>query len=151
MIEFLHKGAHVSSLTGEKINERQVVLAFERACCALRVRYGALFVLAPQWSDPPFYRLHAEQAPGLCDERLAAEMDRQLQLVNVEYASKRRSARLAAIEPNALPSGTLARRDAVLATRYRRANEQYKHRYLFTRLGEDVDLTRPVQALASQP
>ncbi|HEY3244845.1 MAG TPA: GH3 auxin-responsive promoter family protein, partial [Phycisphaerae bacterium] len=137
MIEFLHKGAHVSSLTGEKINERQVVLAFERACRTLGQESG-LFVLAPHWADPPFYRLHLDgPASG---GSLAIEMDRQLQAINVEYASKRHSQRLGPIEPHLLPPGTLAQADSLLATRHRRANDQFKHRYLFTRLGEDKHL-----------
>jgi len=59
MIEFLHKGAHACSLTGEKLTERQTVLAFERTRRALGLELSN-FVLAPYWDDPPYYVLHVE-------------------------------------------------------------------------------------------
>ncbi|MCA9047460.1 MAG: GH3 auxin-responsive promoter family protein, partial [Planctomycetaceae bacterium] len=48
LLEFLHKGAHVSSITGEKISESQVVTSVTRAAaeCDLSV---SLFTLTPRW------------------------------------------------------------------------------------------------------
>lgn len=61
LLEFLHRGARVASMTGEKLTEWQVVEAFRRACEARGIEPG-VFVLAPQWGDPPHYRLYLEGA-----------------------------------------------------------------------------------------
>jgi hypothetical protein len=141
IIEFLNKGAHVSSLTGEKVSEKQAVLAFERACRSIGLSCAS-FVLAPQWADPPFYRLHVEDGGG-CEPTvlpaLEAAMEAQLTAVNAEYASKRSSRRLGPVQVNTVPAGFLTDLDARSASRYRQANEQYKHRYLYPAPGEDAD------------
>ncbi len=175
IIEFLHKGAHTCSLAGEKLNERQVILAVERVRTtsfklqassfkpqalgrtsvagsseldgtskleARSLRLEALFVLAPRWGQPPGYRLYLENIGRQAADDWAARVDRALAEINVEYAGKRASGRLAGIEACRLPSGTLARFDAKLAGRHRRANEQFKHRYLMTRLDEDQALAQ---------
>lgn len=149
LIEFLNKGAHVSSLAGEKLTEHQVILAMQRVAGATE-RAPANFLLAPRWSDPPHYVLHAEAhavEPALGDT-LAVEFDRQLAQVNLEYASRRSSDRLGPIRLNLLPPDALARRDHQQAERHRRGNEQFKHRYLYCRPGEDADLER---ATATRP
>ncbi len=139
VIEFLNKGDHVCSLAGEKLTEHQVVLAMERA----GRRTGAVvhgFVLAPVWGTPPRYRLHLEATVAARPEQaaeLAAALDDELAAVNIEYASRRRSGRLEAMCVNILPDGFLAREDREQAERHRRGNEQYKHRYLLCRPGED--------------
>lgn len=143
VIEFLHKGAHVSSITGEKITERQAVLAFERASTETGL-HESTFVLAPRWADPPFYRLYVEQptdAPPDWSARLASALDDALRTINIEYASKRSSARLAPIEVAAVGDGVLKTLDREHASRYRLANEQFKHRYLLTRPNDDDKLT----------
>ncbi len=60
LLEFLNKGAHYSSLTGEKISEHQVVAAVEEAQRAARVRVNS-YLLAPIWDDPPYYALLVEE------------------------------------------------------------------------------------------
>jgi len=164
VIEFLHKGLHVSSLTGEKLTEQQVVQAFDRTRRALGLD-AATFVLAAQWADPPCYRLHVElPAPGassllpspfsLLSSRLADELDRHLRAVNIEYASKRDSARLGPVEVNVLPPGFLARLEAAPDSASRRRPEQYKHRYLYPQPGADADFplasSRPTPQPASR-
>ena len=143
LIEFLHKGVHTSSLTGEKLTERQVVLAFERAAKTARTRRQN-FVLAPQWGDPPHYRLHleGEASEMACPAALAEEFERQLQQINIEYASKRTSERLGPVELNLLPPGWLTGHDRECAELRGRANEQYKHRYLYSALEEDAAFPR---------
>jgi len=141
VIEFLHKGRHVSSLAGEKLTERQVVRAFEHARLALGFG-AATFILAPQWATTPFYRLHVEEgtvAGADQADRLTAEMERQLRSVNVEYTCKRDSGRLGPLQVNVLPAGFLARREAGLAARRGGRQEQYKHCYLCPTPGEDAD------------
>ncbi|NLU22772.1 MAG: GH3 auxin-responsive promoter family protein [Phycisphaerae bacterium] len=164
IIEFLNKGAHTCSLAGEKLTEHQVILAMKTAVETTGVTVTN-FILAPRWGSPPHYTLHiepdaqarkvlsgtgegsAERTPkasgevapatsrGLAD--LAHELDRHLQAVNIEYASRRASDRLGPLRLNLLPEGFLARWDLDQANARRPGNEQYKHRYLFTRPGED--------------
>ena len=143
VIEFLNKGAHISSLTGEKLSESQVVLAVERACTCLGIEPG-LFVLAPQWVEPPHYRLYMEPPDASADElaALEREMESALGHVNIEYASKRSSGRLGPVRLSVLPAGFLADRDLHLATRHRKANEQFKHQYLLPSPGEDKEFPR---------
>lgn len=144
MIEFLHKADGISSITGEKITERQVVNSFHR--CA-RVDHGDNFVLAPRWGHPPYYVLYVENNGKVDDDArtvLAEELDRELQNVNVEYASKRRSDRLGPIRIGVVEEGYLSQRDQAFARRYRQANEQYKHRFLLSQIGDDADF--PSQA-----
>jgi len=148
VIEFLNKGTHTCSLAGEKLTERQVVLAMEQVarCTGLRI---ADFVLAPHWDQPPYYLLHVASTPGhdpAMNQRLAAEMDEQLGAVNLEYASKRHSNRLGPVRLNVLPLAFLTQRDRREAQRHRRGNEQYKHRYLYCRPGEDAGF--PTQTAA---
>ncbi len=139
LIEFLHKGAHVGSVIGEKITERQVVLAFEKASGEDPWAVSD-FVLAPRWADPPFYRLYVDSpsgAPADWVRRLALEVDRHLAELNIEYASKRSSGRLGGVEGCVVQAGTLQSLDRERASRFRSSNEQFKHQYLYTSPGQD--------------
>ena len=140
IIEFLHKRDGISSLTGEKLTEQQAVEAMQR--CTTTTDVGS-FVLAPHWADPPFYMLHVDRSVAptpVAQQALADRLDRVLQQVNIEYASKRHSGRLGIVLVNVVDADCLARRDRELARRYRRANEQYKHRFLLSKIGDDADL-----------
>lgn len=147
ILEFLHRGAHVSSMTGEKLTERQVVEAYELARTEAGLR-ECLFVLTPVWGDPPRYRLFLQER---CDdeELVSRVMDELLRRVNVEYASKRASRRLGGVDVVELPRGSLDRADAELRTRRSASNEQFKHRYLLSQPGEDDELMRLVPTPAS--
>jgi GH3 auxin-responsive promoter len=152
MIEFLHKGAHVSSLTGEKITEQQVVLAFDRAIRDQGLSASS-FVLAPRWDEPPYYQLYIEsgrdQSGGFDTANqfvhLARSFDEHLSKLNIEYASKRKSDRLKIVQVAIVPHGTFARMDNDRATRHRRANEQFKHQYLLAQVNEDSELSALVE------
>lgn len=150
VLEFLHRGAHVASVTGEKLTEWQVTAAMQRCCEAAGVAVES-FVLAPCWSDPPYYRLHVEgDLPAA--ERLAAALDEELCAMNLEYGSKRKSSRLGPVTANRLAPGTLARLDAERQARHGGSNEQYKHQYLYTTPGDDGDLAagaEPVESAAT--
>jgi hypothetical protein len=140
IIEFLSKGAHTCSLAGEKLTEHQVMRAMEQAATKAGLPVTN-FVLAPRWGQPPFYMLHADpEAVGKArtDTKLATEMDDQLSAVNIEYASRRRSERLGPVRLNLLPSGFLAHLDHKQAESRRKGNEQFKHRYLYSRPDEDA-------------
>lgn len=145
VIEFLHKSGNTCSLTGEKLTERQALLAFEQASRG-GLPYAATFVLAPRWADPPRYCLHVE-APVPEPAALARRMDAALAQVNLEYASKRHSDRLGSVEVNVLPEGWLTKRNADESASRRAVNEQYKPRYLYARPGEDAAFPQGRQAL----
>ena len=141
IIEFLNKGEHICSLTGEKLSEYQAVTAINQAAASAGIRLGN-YVLSPQWDDPPYYRLHIETAaatPHSALDRFCQAADRDLCQLNVEYDSKQKSLRLGRLRINLLPEGFLEARDQALSTRYRRNNEQYKHKFLLTQPGEDRD------------
>ncbi|GJM26553.1 MAG: hypothetical protein DHS20C16_29680 [Phycisphaerae bacterium] len=144
LIEFLHKGQHTCSLTGEKLSEKQVVMAFEDV--ADRFGYeGRNFVLAPKWEPLPHYLLHLESDHGLVPARakvLADALDERLCAINIEYKSKRSSGRLGSVQVNLLPHRWLAEYDRVLSRRNRPANEQFKHRFLFSELDADAEFPR---------
>ena len=127
MIEFLHKGAHIANLTGEKISESQVVQAVRSVIDEMRLTLSH-FTVSPVWGDPPRYQLLIERvdvAAPLGDS-LAQQVDDQLKLINCEYREKRATGRLAPMKWMPLPDGTW--------TAFRRAAakiggslEQYKH------------------------
>lgn len=134
MIEFLNRGIHVSSLSGEKLTEHQVVLAMEEVC----KKNGwsvSNFLMTPTWGTPPRYTVHLDRPIGQGERTLtvlATLLDEALSRVNIEYASKRKTGRLAPVVARLLPTGTLDRLDDELRSKKRRGNEQYKHRYLYT-------------------
>ncbi len=137
LIEFLNKGAHTCSLAGEKLTERQVMLAMEQLTTSgdLNVKN---FVLAPRWGHTPYYVLHIESDSGSRESAgLAALLDEQLQAINLEYAGKRKTQRLGPVRINMLPDGFLAEFDRKESDRRRKGNEQYKHQYLYCRPGDD--------------
>ena len=63
LIEFLSKGAHFSSMTGEKLSEFQVVSAINAAQCSLGLRLAS-YLLLPVWGEPPLLHL-ARRTRGL--------------------------------------------------------------------------------------
>lgn len=148
MVEFLSKGAHTCSLAGEKLTEHQVIQAMDKASRIAGIPINT-FVLAPHWDNPPYYMLHVEcrEAGSASVVDLAAAMDKACGEVNIEYASRRDSARLDCIRLNLLPDGFLARLDHEQAESRRQGNEQFKHRYLYCGPGEDgrFPLSDPVQ------
>ncbi len=138
VIEFLHRGRHTASMTGEKLTEWQVVRAYAAATEAVDAA-ADLFVLAPRWADPPYYALYVE-SDGAAAERLARQVDAALCDLNVEYRAKRATHRLAPVAARPLQPGTLAQRNARRMAQRGGANEQFKHQYLMSRPGEDEDL-----------
>lgn len=158
VIEFLSRGAHTSSLTGEKLTEHQVVMAMRRAmetdsrqAPAQAVRASvetflappagvADFVLAPRWGEVPRYRLYVEESAFRALPNLGARLDAALSEINGEYASKRQTQRLGAPEVQSVPDGSLLQRDTELRTQRARTAEQFKHQYLLPTPGMDKDL-----------
>ena len=128
VIEFLNKGAHFSSMTGEKLSEFQVVGAVSTAQRTLGLHLSS-FLLLPTWSDPPHYSLlveHDDLGGDADAERLAAEVDNQLRRLNVEYENKRSTLRLGAIRIRRLPAGSWADFQRRRLARSGGTVEQYK-------------------------
>lgn len=108
LIEFLNKGAHISSLTGEKISEFQVVSAVDAATAALGLKLKSS-ALAATWDDPPHYSLLVEEDDIPDDrmaDRLAAEVEERLAVANVEYENKRSTLRLGPIRTRRIRTGS---------------------------------------------
>lgn len=108
IIEFLNKGAHFSSLTGEKLSEFQVVAAVNAATAELGLRLKS-YLLLPTWGEPPSYSLLIEEDdlpdPATAD-RLARAVEERLQGLNVEYQNKRETLRLGPIVIKRIPGGS---------------------------------------------
>jgi len=129
MLEFLHKGAHISNITGEKISESQVVAAVSACLRELQIELRH-FTVTPVWSDPPYYQILAEQrdfAATGSSEQFVRQVDARLQEINCEYRDKRQSGRLEAMTFLPLPDGAWRQ-----FTRQRQQTlggslEQYKH------------------------
>ncbi len=129
VLEFLHKGAHIANVTGEKVTESQVVAAVRSATLPLALSLS-YYTVAPVWGTPPAYRLLVEgrDVPTLRDaERLAELVDIELQRLNCEYADKRATGRLAPMAPLTLPDGTWAEMIRRRQSQPGGSLEQYKH------------------------
>lgn len=115
LLQFRQKGKGVTSITGEKLYESQVLAAIGQALAAAGSAPRFLMMLADEQAQR--YRLYVEPdaAPGLSARQLGEQVDARLQAINIEYAAKRESGRLGDIEAHWLAPGTedAWRRDAV--------------------------------------
>ena len=144
LLEFLNKGAHFSSLTGEKLSEYQVVAAVHAAQRDLNMPLKAFLVL-PSWGDPPHYNLLVEDADAPDEAALGcltAEVEVQLRRVNLEYENKRETLRLGAIRPFRIPTGSWADFQRRRLSQSGGTVEQYKQPCLLSDLGA-IDGFRP--------
>jgi hypothetical protein len=138
LIEFLNKGAHISSLTGEKLSEHQVVAAVGAAQRALGLRFKS-YLLLPTWGEPPFYTLLVESSDlgdPAASERYAERVEEELQAQNVEYANKRETLRLAPVRIGRIPDGSWGDFQKRRLARSGGTVEQYKQPHLIPDLAE---------------
>ena len=129
VLRFLHKGAYISNLTGEKVSESQVVDAVRHALDANRHRVS-FFTLTPVWGEPPHYQLLLEAGDvptSELAERLANTTDSKLQDLNCEYQEKRSTGRLGPLQVTRLQPGTWRRFAEQRQSRLGGSVEQYKH------------------------
>ncbi|MEO2013529.1 MAG: GH3 auxin-responsive promoter family protein [Fuerstiella sp.] len=131
LLEFRHKGQHLSSVAGEKISESQVVDAVEAACQQIDVPVRQ-FTLTPEWGHPPAYTLfvataRTDAAGRTALEKLAVTVDAALCQRNCEYSEKRSTNRLAMLRCEVVSPECWSR----FTTNRLRASggsaEQYKH------------------------
>ncbi len=149
MLEFLNKGAHYSSLTGEKISEHQVVAAVEEAQRALRLRLKS-YLLAPVWDEPPYYALLIEEddlAGAGAAEAISTAVERELRRQNVEYVSKRDSLRLGPVRILPIPRGSWAEFQRRRLVYSGGTVEQYKQPHLVPDLNT-AESFRPLVAVS---
>ncbi|MFE4999059.1 GH3 auxin-responsive promoter family protein [Streptomyces mirabilis] len=124
-VHFVHRDGIFHSFTGEKITESQVTEAIRRGLAASGLGTG-LYMCGPRWAEPPYYIVVAEApepSPRL-DQALSADVDSALHEINIEYASKRDSGRLGALEVVTVPHDAItahieSRRQAGNATQYK--------------------------------
>ncbi len=133
VIKFISKGAHHSSITGEKLTEYQVVESVRTAAVELAIAVDN-FVMAPLWSDPPRYMLYVVPRQKLNKNELkmlATGVDQVLGVNNMEYESKRISHRLDSIKVRQVSAEFLDSRDEQLRQQNQGRSEQFKHRFLY--------------------
>ena len=132
IIKFLSKGDNISSLTGEKITENQVIKAMEKTNKKYKKNIDT-FLVSPFWESPaansPRYILLLED--NLDKENLkefSQEFDRNLREINMEYDSKRKD-RIEELVLGILPIGTFEnqRKDFLKKSQ---KDTQYKHQFL---------------------
>ena len=135
IIEFLSRGLHTSSITGEKITEHQVVEAMCRA--ADDDASVELFTLQGHFARTPFYQLRVEETGELNASALAGRFDKALRELNVEYEAKRASGRLGSVRVLMSRPGEFATHEREQIALRRGRAEQYKHRYLLADVVND--------------
>lgn len=130
MVDFLGKGNRFANLTGEKLSEHHVTAAVAAAQVKVPIVFGT-YSLVPRWDDvSPHYGFTVE-ASDVTDaalmQRFIIELDHALGVQNVEYESKRSSARLGPVRLVAIPPGAWAAWDRAKLAERGGAAEQYKH------------------------
>lgn len=134
LLEFLNKGAHYSSMTGEKLSEHQVVQAVTQALAKMNVVVEH-FTLAPVQGDPPHYSLLIEtQLPDDTRQQLGALIDHLLSDANCEFENRIATKRIRPTEIRSLPPGTWQRFHQAILSRQGASVEQFKHPCLTNKL-----------------
>ncbi|HEV3119720.1 MAG TPA: GH3 auxin-responsive promoter family protein [Gemmataceae bacterium] len=153
LVEFLNKGAHFASITGEKLSEYHVTHAMQHVLRELDLAVTT-FTLAPCWSEEtPYYALFVERGDLANPEegaRLAEALDQRLMYLNEEYASKRKSLRLGAVRVQVLPPGTWATWDRQRLAGTKGPLEQYKHPCLIPDMAFRDSITVEAEIAAPQ-
>jgi hypothetical protein len=151
LLEFLSKGAHFSSVTGEKLSEYHVTQSMVRALRELDLMLTS-YSLAPCWEDEtPYYGLFVERgdlADAEAGRRLTERLDALLKECNIEYASKRDSLRLGALRLELLEAGAWREWDRERLKRTGGSLEQYKHPCLIADASFAVGIRQKQEPLA---
>lgn len=114
VIQFVRKGMGISSITGEKLTEEQVLVALTMAVRQLNLSELSHFTAEVALSSPPFYVCYAEFAgaselPDSVRNQFLRIFDDSLKNQNPEYQDKRATKRLGAPALQILPAGTYTR------------------------------------------
>lgn len=104
LLRFQQKGKGCTNITGEKLYESQVLEALERIAVKSSFRCKFFMLIADETASA--YELVAESSSTERPALLAMELDRLLSELNLEYAAKRDSGRLAPLNVRWLKPGT---------------------------------------------
>lgn len=129
VLRFLHKGAHISNITGEKLAESQVVDAVRSVLGRMNHRVE-FFTLVPVWGNPPCYHLLLEEHETPREGRLLEMerlLDERLCETNCEYHEKRATGRLAEPRVASMRNGSWTEFARMRQSRLGGSIEQYKH------------------------
>ena len=146
LIEFLRKGRDVTSLTGEKLHVNQVIQAMNDA----QRRTGLLIrrYCAVADAEKSRYRFLVEFGDnGPSEEQLRAllsALDQRLHQLNVEYAQKRQSRRLAPPSLHLMKPGWFERREQT-SLRQGTRDTQFKTRLLIDRFEDESEILLTVE------
>ena len=108
----MRKGLGVSSITGEKLTEEQVLVALTQGVRQLNLLEVSHFTAEVELGYPPFYVCYAELNDGIPDSvrnEFIRLFDHSLKMQNPEYADKRATKRLGMPVLKILPPGTYTR------------------------------------------
>lgn len=132
VLDFVQKGKGVTSITGEKLHEAQVLDAVSAALADRGLATDFFIILADQ--EGAGYTVYIEGAPAGADADLTADIEARLRAVNIEYDAKRASERLAPLKFCWLRSGTGA---AYRADRVARGQRDAQFKYLHLQYAHD--------------
>jgi hypothetical protein len=106
LIRFLQKGKGVTNVTGEKMYESHFLEAVKlvEQECNLSCRFFLALADEENAKYETFLELH--KTYGTSSANLAVRIDQQLRRLNMEYAAKRASGRLQALDVHLLNPGT---------------------------------------------
>jgi len=102
-LAFVRKGRGTTNITGEKLTEEQAGLAIRDAANRFALNVPFYLLLADERSSTYRLMIENEQANTLA---VAEAIEGELSRLNIEYASKRASGRLGALQVVALKPGT---------------------------------------------
>lgn len=132
IISFCNKGSSISSLTGEKLTEMQIVESVRKA--SAKTGYDVTqFVACPHWDEKlPHYTILRDERADDNREQLQEFIncvEAELQEQNMEYSSKRSSQRLAPLTLKIVKSGGLHAYQEAKKNKCRNLS-QFKYVYL---------------------
>ena len=146
ILKFVQKGKGITSITGEKLHEAQVVKAVTEVLTKRGIKSDFFVMLADQ--EAAGYSLFVEPLSRYDNQKsgLSDELDQRLRTLNIEYDGKRSSGRLSPLKTHWLSSGAGDRyrksrveggqRDA----QFKYLHLQYAHECLFN--FNDLSITK---------
>lgn len=146
LIEFVRKGRDVTNLTGEKLHVNQFIQAIEDAqrAVGLQARYYRAFAD----SEKSRYAVLVELEDARFDNKqllsLLTSLDRRLQQLNIEYAQKRLSFRLAPPVLWVMKPGTFERHYNA-SFRHGRRDTQFKAQLLSETPADPIDILLAIE------
>jgi hypothetical protein len=105
LLKFVQKGKGVTSLTGEKLYEAQVIQAVQEMTRRCGFAPGFFLLVADEHLSSYRLLLETDGTAAASIQDAAADVDRRLGELNVEYHSKRKSGRLAPMTLTLLKPG----------------------------------------------